>query len=424
MALSPNESIRFDYNGYMQSITLTPGKYYLQCYGAKGYNGSYGGYTRGYIRLKKTTTLYVSCGQSPTSYKGGWNDGGDCSNTSGYGGGGRTDISLYGTNSTSWNTSTHLNSIILAAQGGSGGTYTYQVTTGTPAGTLSSGSKSFSGTSEGYVYSHYATANYTISFYSTNCTSDPYGVVRSNGSIVASNDDGGSGLNFSLSFSAVKGRTYTFYIRGYSSNSRGTASYYITRGTVYDTETVYVYGGSGAGSNYGYRSSSVSSYPFGSCTLDSESYLESYSSVSTGSSAANGHGYAIITRVPVNITYTNCSGSASSVYGGESVTVNANDTLISSQRLFAFTMFEISTVLDSSLIRGKPITIDIPEDIWYDITVKAIFNGILRYNSNLYRDSQSINAFDFCKMLDLEVENDENSGEDIIDIDTPTGGDG
>lgn len=414
MALSPNESIRFDYNGYMQSITLTPGKYYLQCYGAKGYKGSYGGYTRGYIRLKETTTLYVSCGQSPTSYKGGWNDGGDCSNTSGYGGGGRTDISLYGTNSTSWNTSTHLNSIILAAQGGSGGTYAYQVTTGTPAGTLSSGSASYNTKSETTVYTHTATGNYTVTFSTGRYTGkSPVTRIYRGGSLVGSS-----------SVSVLKGYTYSFRVIGRGSSAGyGTARYTISKSSDRVTTTHYVYGGSGAGTNYGYNSTNSSSYPFGTCTLDSDYNVESYSSTGA-TSAASGHGYAIITRVSVDIIHTDCSATPDKVYGSETVIVEANSVLIRDKELFTFTMLELSTLGDTSLIRDDTITIDIPENIWYDIEVKAIFNSDPRHNSNLYRDSQSINAFDFYKMLDLKVENDENSGEDIIDTDTPTGGDG
>ena len=42
----------FEYNGKIQSITLGPGKYQLECFGAKGYNGTNGNYVKAILRLK------------------------------------------------------------------------------------------------------------------------------------------------------------------------------------------------------------------------------------------------------------------------------------------------------------------------------------------------------------------------------------
>lgn len=74
--LKIGESIQFNYTGSMQSITLLPGIYRLQCYGAQGYAlldgiGGKGGYAQGEITLYDTETLYVYVGGQTTGYNGG-----------------------------------------------------------------------------------------------------------------------------------------------------------------------------------------------------------------------------------------------------------------------------------------------------------------------------------------------------------------
>ena len=124
----------FAYTGSAQSITLQPGKYKLEVWGAQGgrgstsgsnYFGGNGGYSVGSIGFEETTTLFVAVGGKGGDCNGayvgsgGYNGGGTSDSTGvGYGsggGGGGTDIrigedSLYAR-------------VIVAGGGGGGGTY-------------------------------------------------------------------------------------------------------------------------------------------------------------------------------------------------------------------------------------------------------------------------------------------------------------
>ncbi|EMY9863944.1 hypothetical protein ABCZ40_003671 [Clostridioides difficile] len=118
----------FDAVNSAQEIILKPGKYKLECWGARGgakgtpfesgfYYG-YGGYCSGEITLKKETTLYLYVG---IDGRKGYNFNG-----AGYGngasGGGATDIRLIGG---TWDNEQGLLSRIIVA-GGGGGTYDKQ----------------------------------------------------------------------------------------------------------------------------------------------------------------------------------------------------------------------------------------------------------------------------------------------------------
>ncbi len=176
----------FDYTGTVQAVTLPPGRYQLQCWGAQGGSngtdsyvttasaGSKGGYAEGILELTQYTTLYVFVGgQGSSSGNGGWNGGGGGNGSSSYnsgdtngrsrsgGGGGATDIatvtssmdySSYRTN----RSSASLLSRCIVAGGGAGGAarYTQTDTTERVETSLGSFSNNFSRT---YVPS----ANYT-----------------------------------------------------------------------------------------------------------------------------------------------------------------------------------------------------------------------------------------------------------------------
>lgn len=147
----------FAYTGSVQSCTLPPGLYRLQCWGAQGGSnpadstygitsqaGGKGGYSEGILTLNSPTTLYIFVGGQPStnSNNGGWNGGGGGSGTSTNGaatdtygsgvskvgrGGGATDIAL--TTSTmnydeyyiTHRNSASLLSRFIVAGGGSGG---------------------------------------------------------------------------------------------------------------------------------------------------------------------------------------------------------------------------------------------------------------------------------------------------------------
>lgn len=103
-------TFNFDYTGSVQEITLPPGKYKLQCWGAQGgsVSGSYtatgskGGYSEGVLTITETTTIYVFVGgkgaDSSTSStsgtaNGGWNGGGSSVRRSSYDSSGEYGVS-------------------------------------------------------------------------------------------------------------------------------------------------------------------------------------------------------------------------------------------------------------------------------------------------------------------------------------------
>lgn len=109
----------YAYTGAKQTVTLKPGRYKLECWGAQGgYRssssyGGLGGYSVGEISLEKQTTLYVYVGGSGNTGKtnGGFNGGGKRPTHNG--GGGATDIRV-GTDSL-------YARVIVAGGGGSDG---------------------------------------------------------------------------------------------------------------------------------------------------------------------------------------------------------------------------------------------------------------------------------------------------------------
>lgn len=153
----------FGYTGAVQSVTLPPGKYKLQCWGAQGGNvsgsyiasGSKGGYSEGVLTINQEKTVYIFVGGKGTDVStstttsgvvnGGWNGGGGSTRISqsttesnGYtlgrsyprGGGGGTDIALV-TSSMSYSggvtnrSAASLLSRMIVAGGGGGASANY-----------------------------------------------------------------------------------------------------------------------------------------------------------------------------------------------------------------------------------------------------------------------------------------------------------
>ncbi|MBY2486571.1 hypothetical protein KWX70_19220 [Clostridioides difficile] len=131
----------FNYANYVQNVSLFPGKYKLECWGACGgavdtsdwTDCAKGGYSKGEIVLKKRTNLQICVGQSgyeqvpegSSLTRSGFNGGGVAGKVttgrfaySKYGGG-ATDIRLYYPSAT-WNNTESLLSRILVAGGGGG----------------------------------------------------------------------------------------------------------------------------------------------------------------------------------------------------------------------------------------------------------------------------------------------------------------
>lgn len=166
----------FDYTGTVQEVTLPPGRYKLQCWGAQGGNsysysgvGSKGGYSEGEITLSETTTLYIFVGgkggngSSTSLVNGGWNGGGGSVGRSSYNsgntygisypacGGGATDIALvtsemaYSGGRNNRSTASQLSRCIVAGGGaGASARYTEEETSSTiqKDEVISSGTKS------------------------------------------------------------------------------------------------------------------------------------------------------------------------------------------------------------------------------------------------------------------------------------------
>ena len=235
-----NDIMDFNYTGSVQSKTLKPGTYTLECWGGQGgtyssYIGGYGGYSKGTITLAKTTTVYVSVGGagSSSSTTAGFNGGGT-GISSGRGGGGATDVriaqdSLYAR-------------IIVAGGGGGAGV------TSANANPCGCGGGEYGG--DGYYND--TTGSYTI------------GQNRCGGS--ASQTAGGKTWSTSTQATFGQGGNAS----GYSCGGGGGGWY--GGGGAYDNDSDSDGRWGGGGSGYVYTSSTAKNYPNG-CLLNSTHYL-------------------------------------------------------------------------------------------------------------------------------------------------------
>lgn len=267
--------MNFDYTGSVQTATLTPGAYKLECWGAQGgtysgyYIGGYGGYSKGTITLTKTTTVYVSVGGagSSSSTAAGFNGGGT-GISSGRGGGGATDVRI-GQNS--------LYSRVIVAGGGGGAGVT-----SANANPCGCGGGEYGG--DGYY-------NNTTGSYTT-------GQNRSGGS--ASQTAGG--ITWSTGTQATFGQGGN--ASGYSCGGGGGGWY--GGGGAYDNDSDSDGRWGGGGSGYVYTSSTAKNYPNG-CLLNSTHYLTNAQTIAgdtsftspTGSAETGhtGNGFCRITNL-------------------------------------------------------------------------------------------------------------------------------
>lgn len=232
--------MNFNYTGSVQSKTLKPGTYTLECWGGQGgtyssYIGGYGGYSKGTITLAKTTTVYVSVGGagSSSSTTAGFNGGGT-GISSGRGGGGATDVRI-GKNS--------LYSRVIVAGGGGGAGVT-----SANANPCGCGGGEYGG--DGYYND--TTGSYTI------------GQNRCGGS--ASQTAGGKTWSTSTQATFGQGGNAS----GYSCGGGGGGWY--GGGGAYDNDSDSDGRWGGGGSGYVYTSSTAKNYPNG-CLLNSTHYL-------------------------------------------------------------------------------------------------------------------------------------------------------
>lgn len=279
----------YSYTGYTQTVTLGPGRYKFEVWGAQGgvvpYNssnarGGYGGYSVGNIELTETTTFYINVGKNGNKTQAtndvpdaGWNGGGiGGAGYHGAAGGGATDISLKGTrNSSNWNTTDHLYSRIIVAGGGGGLDYDSFAGIGGNGGGLTGGSG----------------------------TGGPNG-----GTQTSAGNSGGYAGGFGY------GGTYA---------SQGGGGWYGGSGGR-DTTA------GGGGSGYVYTASTANNYPIG-CLLNSKYYLtEAY----TTTSDRTGNGYARITNLDHHHTdacYSTTQSTCSKIPAGSLICNGAPNTI-------------------------------------------------------------------------------------------------
>lgn len=251
--------MNFDYTGSVQTATLTPGRYKLECWGGQGgtyssYIGGYGGYSKGTITLAKTTTVYVSVGGagSSSSTTAGFNGGGT-GISSGRGGGGATDVRI-GQNS--------LYSRVIVAGGGGGAGVT-----SANANPCGCGGGEYGG--DGYYND--TTGSYTA------------GQNRSGGS--ASQTAGG--ITWSTGTQATFGQGGN--ASGYSCGGGGGGWY--GGGGAYDSDSDSDGRWGGGGSGYVYTSSTAKNYPNG-CLLNSTHYLTNAQTIAGNTSFTSPTGSA------------------------------------------------------------------------------------------------------------------------------------
>lgn len=271
-------SYNFSYTGSVQSMTLQPGIYKLECWGARGglgagSTGGLGGYSCGTLTLSKQKVIYVyagGAGNKGTSVAGGFNGGGHGSSTNSRtmsSGGGASDIRI-GQDS--------LYARIIVAGGGGGGHDSSSSLDGGVGGGISGGTGKGGSDRVGYG-----------------------GTQTSGGAARTTTSWDNSYINTSLkgSFGQGGGGYSMQYING-------------AGGGWYGGGAGGPDGGAGGGSGYVYTSSTAANYPSG-CLLDSSMYLTdaqilagdtSFPAPNGGNETGHsGDGYVRITSISVKI---------------------------------------------------------------------------------------------------------------------------
>lgn len=274
-----NTNMNFSYTGSVQTATLDPGKYILECWGAQGgyrsnaSRGGKGGYSIGTISISQSTTLYINVGGSGNSvssatnniYPGGFNGGGY---RYGYkGGGGATDVRI-GNNSL-------YSRVIVAGGGGSDGAADK---TGKHGG----------GTSGGSTTQNYGSGGYGGTQTGNTWKSDSQGTSNTSSSCYAGFGFGGFGYSTSSGYGGAGG-----------------GGWYGGSGSAPDGSRDDDRGG-GGGSGYVYTSSTAKNYPQG-CLLNSSYYLTDAQTIAgnqaftspegTSETGHSGNGFCRITNM-------------------------------------------------------------------------------------------------------------------------------
>lgn len=365
------ETKTFNYTGAVQSITLLPGIYTFDAYGASGGGGvvgahnyssvgGMGGRATATFQILDIITIYIYVGgagfygSGSSSYSGptgGWNGGGNGGNSSSGSGGGATDFRVTGG---AWNNTNSLYSRFLVAGGGGGSDNWHG--TGTGAGSSDDGSGGSGGGLEGQ--GAWVGGGYQASYRGTQTSGYALG---QGGHVTTNTDTGGAGGGW--------------YGGKVSNNNNG---------------------GGGGGSGY------IKGYP--ECNTAYTSYQSDvivYQSGSFALNARSGNGYATITCLKrgYSITATNCSlekdfYELSSEEQTILITIPKNI-----KRDFVVYYFNriITTPKMSVLNIDKThFSLIIPADAEYDINVEAIFDLAMRTNSDIYKNVHE-------NIIDMEI---------------------
>lgn len=256
----------YNYTGGVQKVTLQPGEYKVELWGASGGGNTdtslgsskgLGGYTSGTIKVNTTTNYYLYIGGQGTASSGlgtggGFNGGGHGgmhdNGAKGFGGGGMTHFT------------TASNDVIKSQY--------KQIQTSIP--TTYSSTSSFNGKTESSwadpnnkwttVREFKLTKSGTVSIESTSYTVDPVCRILVNGVVKVTDDDGGSGVNFYASVNANAGDTVSLQISSYRTDggscnwtmrNPGAAelSYQWQDTVTFDTNKVLLVAGGGGGAD-------------------------------------------------------------------------------------------------------------------------------------------------------------------------------
>lgn len=281
----------YEYTGSVQQVTLPPGRYKLQCWGAQGGNvsgsysaqGSKGGYSEGELTLTEMTTFYIFVGGKGTdsstsstsgTANGGWNGGGASARMSNYNsgdtngmsyprpGGGATDICLVTStmNYTSGRTNrsnVSLLSRFIVAGGGAGASarYTEKTVTIEKEGWINAESASGTTGSEPTSSGNY---QWWRQIYTTPGLNYRVTVIGATLATVACWINGGYQY-FSNSFTAQYGGTYYLDIRSNAPNA--SCNYTVEVYTTYNEESTDTSSGTSNPSQQGGGTLGKGQYP-------------------------------------------------------------------------------------------------------------------------------------------------------------------
>lgn len=435
---------RYNYTGGVTQITLQPGRYLLEAFGAGGGNdgtrrGGTGGYSKGELLLTTARTLFLcpgGAGTTGTNASGGYNGGGRSGGLGSSGsGGGATHISMGNINRGILASHEAAKNEVLLVAGGGGGAgtngdgghgggtnggannagkisgqstgYSFgigedrvqaggSVSTGSLSGTASYISRHNGASYYTTVATITITSNGTLNFWSTSSSanshqSDPYGYIYKNGNLLASNDDGGVGYNFSMSVSVSIGDIITLKIAGYSSS--GSTPWQCTY-----PKSPPVSGGGGGGGWFGGYCASVDAGGGGGSGYANTSVLTNTSLNNARGAASNSHGYIIITKIDYKILFSfdKCKGSSSELYsnGITSITVDTiGQTYKEGQNVFVFQNWSLpsSSYIQFVKINNMKYRIDLKVD-----TTTLSGNVTYTIKANYKRSYNIILVFENC----------------------------